>query len=140
MQSFSIISHGVVSGNIAEQREWLETFQQWGQRLHAGTAERMGITVDEFYQLMYQQSVKGDWQEFGDQAVELKWADAVIDQIIDQGVRQRPDSQEPWRKWFDAWAGGQLPRGAIPLPALSPYDGYFLHDPLNQYTFEGSRL
>ena len=121
-------------GNIAEQREWVDIFQQWGQRLHAQTANRMGISVDELYQLMYEKSVTGDWQEFGDQAVALKWADAVIDRIVDQGVRQRPEGQEPWRKWFDAWSQGELSRGAVPLPELGPYDGYFLYDPLKQYS------
>ena len=31
-----------------------ETFKIWAERLHGPTAERMGISLDEFYEKMYE--------------------------------------------------------------------------------------
>ena len=133
----AIIMHhqpwGGLIGNIAEQREWVEVFERWGERLHAKTAARMGITVKELYEQMYQESVTGDWSAFGDEAVELKWADATISDIIDQGIVQRPVDEDPWFIFMQAQQAGEQPNRQIILPQLDPFDGYFMYDPYKRY-------
>ena len=44
----------------------------------------MGISLEEFYKQMYKNSVNGDWQEFGDKALKLKWVDHIVQEIREE--------------------------------------------------------
>ena len=69
------------SMNLTEQKENVEDLKKWWARLADPIAEKMGITSDEFIEMMYKKTVTGDWTEFGDDAVKLKWADHVVSRI-----------------------------------------------------------
>ena len=58
-------------GNLFEMREKVKIFQDWAKRLHRPVAQKMGLSLEDFYKKMYENSVGGDWQEFADQAVKL---------------------------------------------------------------------
>ena len=117
-------------GNLAQQKEWVEDFKQWAVRLHTPTAERMGMTLDEFYDLMYKKSVTGDWAEFGDTAQELKWVQHVAREIVEADINKRPEDPSPFRAYrmFRASEGGQADDERVRLPRLRAFDGYFLYN------------
>ena len=116
-------------GNLAEQKEWVAVFEQWAERLHGGTARRMGLTLEQFYARMYEHSVTGDWQEFGDNAQALSWVQHVIEQVQEDDVRQQPDDASPWRQRGRLWAHSDEERGErLRLPRPRPFDFYFLYN------------
>ncbi len=116
-------------GNLAEQKEWVAVFEQWAERLHGGTARRMGLTLEQFYARMYEQSVTGDWQEFGDQAQALGWAQHVIERIQEDDIRQQPEDASPWQQRRGLWAQDGEDRGErLRLPRPRPFDFYFLYN------------
>ena len=65
-------------GNVSEQSEQLALLKEWARRLHQTTADKMGLTIDAFYQRMYEETVTGDWQAFGDRAQNLQWVTDIV--------------------------------------------------------------
>jgi len=126
-------------GNMTQLKEQLEMARQWEQRLYAPVAKKMGVTIDQMRKTMYEKNSDGDWQEFGDKAVEYKWATAVVDRIEETGFIKNPD-MEPAPKPAGRAYYGQLEektddkgqRYAL-LPRLDPYDFYFIYNPDRYY-------
>ena len=154
-QSFAypnaIILHHQMSyglrGNMTQQKEMLEESQEWWKRLAGPIAAKMGVTLDEFIQQMYENDSGGDWVEFADKAAELKWVDHVVNEIRETSLLEHPDkkkrttapllpiraedaSLEPHLLGEQLNADGER---FYRLPRLVPYDFYYLYNPDNYY-------
>ena len=129
--------YGVI-GNLTQQKEFVEGAAEWWRRLASPVAQKMGIALDEFKALMYQKSSTGDWQEFADVAVEYRWVDQVVDRIWEKSIQRNP---EPWG--LQIFFAERLPekrdengKAFVELPALAPFDFYFLHNPADYYRIQ----
>ena len=86
---------------------------------------------------MYARTSSGDWSEFGDKALELKWVNHIIAGVEETSFVKDPDSKP------DAPAGPgrapsaeQVDKDGVPfaiLPRLNPKDCYFLYNPDSYY-------
>lgn len=115
-------------GNLTQQRELLDEAQKWWRRLAEPVAAKMGLTLDEFIKRMYVENSDGDWREFGDEAVKLKWADAVVQTIWETSTDKNPDrfgSRPVIRAELDEKVDEAGNPYAV-LPRLQPFDHYFL--------------
>ncbi len=104
-------------GNLTEQAEEYETAKEWWRRLATPIAEKMGITLDAFIARMYTEATDGDWEEFADQAVALKWVDTVVEDIRETSLLKNPDA-----------ASGksiEIPRRTTPPSTAAPMHGCF---------------
>lgn len=130
--SSSIILHhqirGFNKGNLTQQRERLKLAEQWNQRIAGPVAKKMGISLEQFIKRMYENNSDGDWMEFGDKAVKLKWISRVIDKVVDQSIRKEPRPENE-NSIAIRLVGGRLPK-------LSPFDLYFLYDPEENFHYE----
>ena len=126
-------------GNLREQIEYVEIFQEWAKRLHGPVAEKMGVSLEVFYNQMYEKSSTGDWQEFADQAILVKWIDHVVDQIQEQGIIKEPQSKSPYqllqhraytKMTNKTTSESHLEKqtDVIKLPQLKPFDMYMLYN------------
>ena len=138
------ISNGMM-GNLTEQREGLKNLEQWWQRLAAPIAAKMGISTDEFVKAMYAHTATGDWQEFADDAVKLKWIDAVVGRCHETAWRKNPDTGTASTGQQVATADHSSAsvekvdakgRAYMALPHLNPVDCYYLHNPDGYYRAE----
>jgi len=138
------ISNGMM-GNLTDQREGLKNLEQWWQRLAAPIAAKMGIGADEFVKQMYAHSASGDWQEFADDAVKLKWIDAVVGRCHETAWRRNPDTgtsgtgQQVATVGQASGSAEKIDAKGHPymvLPHLNPVDCYFLHNPDGYYRTE----
>ena len=105
-----ILHHQISSGsfgNLTIQRENLQEIEEWWRRLAEPVALKMGLTTEEFIKRMYDQVSSGDWSEFGDKAVQLKWVDHVVKEIRETALVKSPDANRP---------GPALPVGPVPVP------------------------
>lgn len=120
-------------GNPVQQKESLEKLKEWYRRLDAPIAKKMGISLEQFTEQMYKNDSSGDWQEFGDKAVKLKWVDHVVDQIRETGVTKKPDERKsPLERLILLGLKEEVDdRGErfVRLPRLAPYDAYWMHNP-----------
>lgn len=136
----AIVLHHQISwgfgGNLTQQREYLEEAEEWWRRLARPIAEKMGLTLDEFISLMYEKNSDGDWKEFADQAVELKWVDRVVDRIWEMAVDKNPDrfgrsiifARSDLEESID-----EDGKPFVNLPRLDPFDFYYMHNPDSYY-------
>ena len=115
-------------GNLAEQKEWVKRFKMWAARLHSPTAKRMGITLDEFYEKMYEESVTGDWTVFGDEALELKWVQQVAQELVEEDVSRKPDDPSPMSRYMFWSKEVASADERVRIPRLRALDGYFLYN------------
>jgi len=53
----------------------------------------MGTNLDGFVKQMYKHNSDGDWEEFADKAVALKWVDNVVHEIRETGVVKEPGDE-----------------------------------------------
>ncbi len=133
------------SMNLTEQKENVDDLMKWWNRLAGPIAEKMGITPDEFIEMMYKKTVSGDWTEFGDDAVKLKWADHAVTRIHETALLKNPDAKK------DAVATttrtSETDNGLTPaidaqgnpymiLPRRNPKDAYLIHNPDGYYRFK----
>jgi len=130
------MSYGI-RGNLTQQKEMLDESAEWWQRLAGPIAQKMGLTLDEFITRMYENNSDGDWVEFADKAVELKWVDHVIEEIRETSLLRNPDIKFkstptiPTRTTLEDEADD---KGAYErLPRLIPFDFYYLYDPYGYY-------
>jgi ATP-dependent Clp protease protease subunit len=122
-------------GNLTVQREGLKNMEEWWQRLASPISAKMGVSTEEFIKQMYAHSATGDWKEFADNAVKLKWVDAVIGRCHETALVKNPDSNRPagvtmasTAHQFEATMHSQA-RSAAVLPRLGPLDCYYLYNP-----------
>ena len=132
------------SMNLTEQKENVEDLKKWWARLADPIAEKMGITSDEFIEMMYKKTVTGDWTEFGDDAVKLKWADHVVSRIHETALLKNPDAKivAPTTTRSAAIENGLTPaiddngNHYMILPRRNPKDLYLMHNPDGFYRFK----
>jgi ATP-dependent Clp protease, protease subunit len=133
------------SMNLTEQEENVDDLKKWWARLADPIAQKMGITSDEFIEMMYKKTVSGDWTEFGDDAVKLKWADHVVSRIQETALLKNPDAQKPATE--TTTRGSAIENGLTPaidengnpymiLPRRNPKDVYMMHNPDGYYRFK----
>ncbi len=118
-------------GNLTQQRERLKETEEWWRRLATPVAAKMGITLDEFVEKMYQRFSDGDWREFADKAVELRWVDHVVSEITEKSIDRNPNRFE-LPSAFALDLQKQVDDKGHPfvvLPRLSPFDYWHLYNP-----------
>ena len=135
--------------NVREMKEVLDWMQQIWARFGGEVAKKMGIRLEELDKKFYEKSVSGNWEEFGDNATKIKWADHVITHMYDTGLRQQVDSRDyTWYRYYQEYYDQGLPlgengkinssQGKIWLPPLAANDFYYLYNPNNVYQIIGS--
>ena len=143
------ISNGMM-GNLTVQREGLKMLEEWWQRLAAPIAAKMGISTDEFIKQMYAHTATGDWKEFADNAVKLKWVDTVVGRCQETAWVKNPDVDQTLPGQVAAVplgtaASTQLAlaektddkgRPYMLLPRLNPVDCYYLYNPDSYFRSE----
>ena len=135
----AIIVHHQISwlgmGNLTQQREQMKTAEEWWRRLALPVAAKMGLTLDQFIAQMYQKNSDGDWREFADTAVKLKWVDQIVNTIWETSVDRNPDrygSVGPLTMSLEQKTDDQGEPYVV-LPRLMPHDCYFMHNPDRYY-------
>lgn len=125
------------SGNMTDIEQEVQTLREWERRLAEPIARKMGITLDEFKARMYQAKKTGDWDEFADKAVQLKWIDRVVDDIRELGIRKKPADKPASPFWMFMMARDESGKPYCKLPPLLPYDCYFMVNPRGFYRVDG---
>ena len=125
-------------GNLREFKEEVATLQEVWNRLGGHVAKKMGITLASLDKKLYEKASGGNWMEFGDNAVKIKWADHIITNIDDTGVREIPEKQDYTAKkhmeeYWDLTDSERIDSSTIYLPPLAPKDFYYLYNPNNLY-------
>ena len=111
-------------------------------------ADKMGVSLEDFVKRMYEEQSTGDWDEFADDAIELKWVNHIVDEIRETGLVRNPDAKKatvvtPKVGQATAAAGGEdfvdeagmrytadeRGRPICILPRINPYDRWWLHNP-----------
>ena len=135
----AIILHHQMStmnwGNMTQLKEQLEMAREWERRLMLPVSQKMGISMEDFRRKMYEKNSDGDWEEFGDKAVEYKWATSVVDRIEETGLVKNPDYEAPVipkKTALDEQADEKGQR-YMALPRLQPFDFYFIYNPDKYY-------
>jgi ATP-dependent Clp protease protease subunit len=135
-----ILHHQILSfsfGNLTQQKEQLDILKEWYKRLAEPVAKKVGMSLDAFTKEMYKHSSDGDWQEFGDEAVRLKWADHVVSEIRETGFLKDPAEAKPDAKSKMAFGLAEQTdsqgRRFVRLPRLQPYDAYWIDNPDGYY-------
>jgi len=123
-------------GNMTQLKEQLELAKEWEKRLAAPVAKKMGITQEDFRKKMYEKNSDGDWEEFGDKAVEYKWATSVVDEIEETGFIKNPDAQpqeKPKTRFALDEKVDENGKRYVSLPRLEPFDFYYIYNPDRYY-------
>lgn len=121
--------------NLTQQKEFYQESERWWDRLAAPVAKKMGLTTDEFIKKMYTRSSSGDWSEFGDEALKLKWVNHIVDGIVESAININPDADTKPATQKVAVAEQVDSDGKVftYLPRLNPKDVYFLYNPDGYY-------
>lgn len=135
---------GISWGNVMQQKEQLEFLEEWNRRLIQPIAAKMGVTLDEFIEQMYEHNTDGNWIEFADEAARIKWVDYVVDDIRDESYIKKPTTEEQDVIELDLISDQQKhgiekvdEKGVhyVQLPHLTPPDVYHLYNPDNYYRY-----
>ena len=119
----------VLFGNPTQQRQQLDVLKEWDRRLREPIARKMGTSIDKFTAEMYKQNVDGDWEEFADAAVKLKWIDHVVSEIRETGILKEPEVKlEEKPKMAMGMSEESDAKGDrfVRLPKLQHADAYFI--------------
>ena len=95
----------------------------------------MGMTLDEFIARMYEENSDGNWREFADEAVSLKWVDHIAADVRETSYVKNPDRFGPSTP-VTVRLEEQIDEKGQPyvlLPRLVPFDHYFLFNPDGYY-------
>ena len=145
-----ILHHQISSGsfgNLTQQKESIQETEEWWQRLAGPIAAKMGISTEDFIKKMYGKASTGDWSEFADKAVDLKWVDHIVDEIRETAQLKHPDlAAKPAPALIplrSATLSGSVPyltealddkgRPCMYLPRPNPKDVYYLFNPDGYY-------
>jgi ATP-dependent Clp protease protease subunit len=121
----------VTFGNPTQQKQQLDVLKEWDRRLREPIARKMGTSMEKFTAEMYKQNVDGDWEEFADAAVKLKWIDHVVHEIRETGILKEPETKlEDKPKLAFGLAEESDAKGErfVRLPRLQHADAYFLYN------------
>lgn len=128
---------GGADGNMTDIEEEVKTMREWERRLAEPIAKKMGISLDAFKAKMYSAKKSGDWDEFADKAVELKWIDHLVTEIREEGIRTRPSGNRGGSMWMTMLEHDEQGKPYFLLPPLDPYDCYFMVNPRGFYRIDG---
>lgn len=134
-----IIHHqvwGNFAGNVTQQQEQLQMTKEWAKRVMQPVAEKMGLSLQAMIEQMYQHNSDGNWREFADVAVKLKWVDHLVEDIKEASYLKYPvEKEESAVVIQQAKYEKQDAQGSryIQLPRLNPLDVYHLYNPDNYY-------
>lgn len=128
---------GGASGNMTNMEQEIATMQEWERRLAEPIAKKMGISVAQFKEKMYAAKKSGDWDEFADKALQLKWIDHLVNEIREEGVRTKPTGSGSSAWWMSMLKSDENGKSYIALPPLEPYDCYFMINPRGFYRVDG---
>jgi ATP-dependent Clp protease protease subunit len=129
----AVVLHHQISdfawGNLTQQKEQLKVLEEWYKRLAEPVAQKVGMSLDAFTKQMYAHNSDGNWEEFGDEAVKLKWADHVVHEIRETGFLKEPGGNKDEKpKMAFGMAEETDAHGArfVRLPRLQPFDAYWI--------------
>ncbi len=128
---------GGASGNMTNMEQELTTMQEWERRLAEPIAKKMGVSLSKFKEMMYTAKKSGDWDEFADKALQLKWIDHIVSEVREEGVRKKPAESSGGGWWMSSQKRDENGQPYVELPALEPYDCYFMINPRGFYRIDG---
>lgn len=128
---------GGAQGNMTDLEQEVRTMREWERRLSEPIARKMGLSLEAFKERMYQAKRSGDWDEFADKAVELKWVDHLVTEIREQGIRKKPADKPVLPAWSFLLKRDEHGKPYVSLPPLEPFDCYFMVNPRGFYRVEG---
>ncbi len=128
---------GGASGNMTDIEQEVKMMREWERRLAEPIAKKMGISLEEFKSKMYSARKSGDWDEFADKAVALKWIDHLVNEIREEGVRKKPSGSANGGFWMSSLKTDDQGQPYFSLPPLEPYDCYFMVNPRGFFRVEG---
>ena len=128
---------GYSRGNKTEQLENLKVLEEWSNRVLSPIADKMGITLTELVERMYENSASGDWMEFADSAVKYSWINNIVEDIRDNSVVQQPDIEiiNPGETILASNNVDQKGNQFSALPKPRPFDVYHLYNPDDYYRY-----
>lgn len=137
----AIILHHQMStmlwGNMTQNKEQLEMAKEWWRRLAEPVAQKMGTDLDGLVKKMYAKNSDGDWEEFGDNAVAVKWATHIIHEVRETGVLKKPDDIKKPNPGLSPFAldehVDEKGERFVRLPRLDPFDLYWVYNPDRYY-------
>jgi len=150
----AIILHHQLSagmwGNLTDQKEQLETLQEWSSRIMGPVVKKLGLTEKEFIDQMYKNNSRGDWEEFADSAQKIKWVNHIVNEIREDGIVRKPSEETskpsplPLSEGSDGKAHAFSAsshhehrdaegRRYVTLPRLNPFDFYYIYNPDNYF-------
>jgi ATP-dependent Clp protease protease subunit len=106
--------------------------EAWWERLAGPVAEKMGISLEEFIDKMYSNTVTGDWTEFADDAQKIKWVDHVVKTVEETALLTSPDAAKESTGSGTAY-GSESIRPENAIPRLNPKDMLYLYNPDGYY-------
>ncbi|CCM10551.1 Peptidase S14 ClpP [Cardinium endosymbiont cEper1 of Encarsia pergandiella] len=122
--------------NLRATKEAYTNLDKTWKRLGGRVAKKMGISLERFNKKLYEKSMYGDWEEYGDQAKKLKWVDYVINSIQNSAISSLPDSAEYTFEQFIKHYYNANPTKTIELSAeeiaynkLAPHDVNYSYRP-----------
>lgn len=136
----AIILHHQMSsgafGNMTDIEQTVATMKEWERRLAQPVAEKMGVTLEQFKQKMYDHRKTGDWDEFADNAVKLKWVNNIVNEIREEGTRKRPQGDPPMPWYYRLFMQDEKGHTYCKLPPLEPMDAYMMYNPGRFYRMD----
>ncbi|PCI31748.1 MAG: peptidase S14 [Elusimicrobia bacterium] len=127
---------GFSVANTTQLQEELEIRKAWEKRLFHPVAKKLGYTMERFRKEMYKNNSDGDWQEFSDTAVKLKWVGNIVQEIRETGVVKNPDAAKEKRgKNLFSLEEHVDDQGKyyVKMPRLQPFDLYYMYNEDNYY-------
>ncbi|WP_425397950.1 ATP-dependent Clp protease proteolytic subunit [Aeoliella sp.] len=145
------------SGNGRLLEDQKDMFDQISHRVIGEVAKKLGTTEEKFVEEMYEHRSSGDWELFGDQAVERGWVGNVVELVREEAIRKRPtgtrstglrfihlgekqQSQPPqatgYLERYEAQLVEQVDdqgRSFVRLPQSGPFDAWMLYNPNGYY-------
>ncbi|TPW20448.1 MAG: Protease subunit of ATP-dependent protease, partial [Elusimicrobia bacterium] len=136
----AIILHHQMSlgvwGNMTQTKEQLELAREWWRRLADPVAKKMGTSLEGYVKRMYEKNSDGDWEEFGDEAVKVKWATNVVQEIRETGIIKKPEVEKKSALSSPFSLEEKLNEKGeryVSLPRLDPFDLYWIYNPDKYY-------
>ena len=145
-----------MSGNGRDLEDQKRMFDEISRRMIGAVAEKIGTTQEKFVEDMYANSSSGDWDVFGDEAVERGWVKHVVKLVREEGIRERPTGSRSSGLRILQLEGqqtapvtGYLERYEAPLveavdargnsyvrlPKSGPFDAMLLYNPNDYYRY-----
>ena len=145
-----------MSGNGRLLEDQMKMFDEISHRVIGEVAKKLNTTEEEFVAEMYENRSSGDWELFGDKAVEKGWVGNVVELVREEAIRTRPTGTRSSGLRFLSLEGEQQPQPAssgyleryeaqlveqtddqgrpfVRLPKQGPFDAWMLYNPNGYY-------